>query len=330
MRQMPFVGGTGPMGIFGMSGPTTAYAEPDLRYADSALAYVEQRRRAFPISEPPVRAVSPDVVYWAQGTGAWGKLSSDGNAADVNRNFAGWFTGLDRRYGDWRIGIAAGYTTSNMSANARASNAAVESAHIGAYAGTSLGPWNLRTGAEVAMSTISTNRIIAFPGFADVAAARYGANEAQLFGEIGYGMGFGNVAAEPFGGLAFVHLRTDSFTEAGGPSALNGSGSSDNMGYTTLGARAATIYALQNGMAVVPRASLAWQHALGDVTPTAILAFAGAGSAFGIAGVPIARDAALVCAGADLRIAPETSLGFAYVGELAGNTPTSPSRATSP
>jgi outer membrane autotransporter protein len=118
--------------------------------------------------------------------------------------------------------------------------------------------------------------------------------------------------------LAWVHLRTDSFTETGGPAALNGRGNSDSVGYGTLGARAATMYVLQNGMALMPRASVAWQHALGDVTPAATLAFGGVG-AFGIAGVPIARDAALVSAGADLRIAPRTSVGFAYVGELAGN-----------
>src|SRR5215831_6528026 len=48
------------------------------------------------------------------------------------------------------------------------------------------------------------------------------------------------------------------------------------------------------GMALIPRVSVAWQHAFGDVTPTAALSFQSIGSGFNILGVPIARDAALV------------------------------------
>src|SRR5262249_32743856 len=53
---------------------------------------------------------------------------------------------------------------------------------------------------------------------------RYGAGEAQVFGELGYGLTFGAIAAEPFVGLAWVHLDTASFTETGGVSALIGTG----------------------------------------------------------------------------------------------------------
>jgi hypothetical protein len=86
-------------------------------------------------------------------------------------------------------------------------------------------------------------------------------------------MTFGVIVAEPYAGLAWVHLDTRSFTETGGVSALAGTGNKDDVGYSTLGARAASYYLLQNGMALIPRASVAWQHAFGAVTPTAALAF---------------------------------------------------------
>src|SRR5262249_38677508 len=44
----------------------------------------------------------------------------------------------------------------------------------------------------------------------------------------------------------------------------------------------ATYYLLQNGMALIPRVSVAWQHAFGDVTPTAALSFQSIGSGFNI------------------------------------------------
>ncbi|MCC8976781.1 autotransporter outer membrane beta-barrel domain-containing protein, partial [Bradyrhizobium brasilense] len=102
-----------------------------------------------------------------------------------------------------------------------------------------------------------------------------------------------------------------------GAAALRGAGSDQDVGYSSLGARIATSFALTNGMQLTPRASVAWQYAFGDVTPTAALAFQGLGTGFTVAGVPLARNAALVEGGLDLRVTPQASIGIAYVGQLA-------------
>ena len=125
------------------------------------------------------------------------------------------------------------------------------------------------------------------------------------------------VAVEPFAGLAWVHLQTDDFTEKGGAAALTASSSSSDVGYTTLGLRLATNWVLQNGMVLMPRASLAWQYGFGDLTPTAALAFADATAMnFTVAGAPIAKNAALIDAGVDLRISSRARLGLSYFGQL--------------
>jgi outer membrane autotransporter protein len=74
---------------------------------------------------------------------------------------------------------------------------------------------------------------------------------------------------------------------------------------------------LPGGTALIPRGPIQWQHAFGDVVPAAALAFAGACAAFTVSGVPIAKDAALVEAGLDWRIARGMKLGVEYQGELA-------------
>ena len=237
----------------------------------------------------------------------------------MSRNLGGFFTGFDRRFGDWRAGLAGGYTNSSVSVNARASSANIDTGYLAAYAGTNYGPWNVRSGAAFAWNSISTSRSIAFPGFAEQATSRYGASEAQVFGELGYGVSFGQIAVEPFAGLAWVHLSTDRFTETGGISALNGLGNKSDVGYSTLGMRAASYYLLQNGMAFIPRASVAWQHAFGIVDPTAALEFVSTGAAFGIAGVPLARDAALVEASGDLQLTAQAKIGVSYAGQLANS-----------
>jgi hypothetical protein len=95
LRQSSFERTGGPMASLGAGGPL-AYADSS---ASDALAYAASARN-FPIKAPPVAVPLPERVWWVQGIGAWGKINGDGNAADVNRNLGGVFTGFDQRFGD--------------------------------------------------------------------------------------------------------------------------------------------------------------------------------------------------------------------------------------
>src|SRR5215470_7121525 len=317
LRQASYAGVTDAVAALGSGGPIVAYADPA---AGGGLAYRDGDRPNQAINQlfgaPPQ---SSDLTFWAQGVGAWGRINSDGNAADVSRNLGGGFTGFDGRFGEWRAGLAGGYTNASASVSARASSATIDTAYFAGYGGTSFGALNFRSGAALAWHTIGTSRSIAFPGFSEQASARYSAVEGQVFGEIGYGMSFGNTAVEPFAGLAWVYLNTESFNETRAVAALGASGTQDDVNYSTLGARWASTYLMPNGMTLMPRASLAWQHAFGTVTPSGLLTFQSTGATFGILGLPIARDAALVEAGGDLQLGPQTKVGVAYVGQLANN-----------
>jgi len=317
LRQASYAGVAGAFAALGSGGPILAYTGPA---GDNASASPDGHRPASPINPPPGAPLeSPDLTFWAQGVGAWGRINSDGNAADVARNLGGIFTGFDGRFGEWRAGLAGGYTNASTTVSARASSANIDSAYFAGYGGTSFGPLNFRSGAALAWHTIGTSRSIAFPGFSEQASARYSAISGQVFGEVGYGMSFGSIAVEPFAGLAWVFLNTESFNETGGVGALGASSTQNDVNYSTLGARWASNYLMSNGMMFMPRASLAWQHAFGTVTPSALLTFQNTGVPFGILGAPIARDAALVEAGGDLQLGPQTKVGVAYFGQLASN-----------
>ncbi len=110
LRQMPYGPDAGAMAALGGGGPALSYADPALAYAGIPKgAYAANLPvKAAPLPVAPV----PDLVFWAQGLGAWGRIDGDGNAAGLHRDLAGFFTGLDRRFGDWRAGLAAGYTNS--------------------------------------------------------------------------------------------------------------------------------------------------------------------------------------------------------------------------
>jgi outer membrane autotransporter protein len=160
---------------------------------------------------------------------------------------------------------------------------------------------------------------VSFPGFADSLTASYDAGTTQVFGDLGYridmGEAFGGTAFEPFVNLAYVHLTTDGFAESGGAAALSGRSKDTSTTFTTLGVRASAAFDL-GSVTVNARGSLGWRHAFGDDTPLATLAFFG-GNPFTIAGVPIAKDAAVLDLGLDVGIMENVTLGLSYGGQFA-------------
>lgn len=190
--------------------------------------------------------------------------------------------------GGWRLGAATGFSQSSISVDARRSSSDVGTTYLAAYAGGSLGPMMVRSGGAWGWSDIDTSRAVIFPGFYEKEHVSYSGNTGQVFGEAAYPMLMGSAAIEPFAGLAFVHVDTDSFRERGGVAALRGASEDEDLGYSTLGLRAATTWRLSN-MMVTPHASAAWQHAFGDLTPNAALAFLSTGTGFVVAGVPLAQ-----------------------------------------
>jgi len=287
LRQGSYLGAAGPLGALTEGGPTTA---------------------------PPASASG--VTLWGQAYGAWSDLEGD-DVSDISASIGGLVSGVDMRVDDWLIGAALGYAQSSSSVADLGSAFTVDSLLVGLYGGTSTGPWNLRFGASYAFNQIDADRVIAYPGSLQQANAQYDGGTAQLFGEVGYGVVVRGVALEPFAGLAYVNVDTDSFTETGAAAGLSGASDGLGVGYGTIGLRAATSMALTGGSVLQPRAALAWQFAFGDTAPGASLAFVSApGAQFSVSGVPIAQNTALVEFGADLVVGPTARAGLAYVGQF--------------
>jgi subtilase-type serine protease len=255
-------------------------------------------------------------AVWGQGYGSWGHTDGDGNAARLSRSTGGLMVGADvAAFDALRFGAFAGYSRTRFKVRDRISSGDSDNYHLGLYGGGQWGALGLRTGASYTWHEVGTSRTVAFAGFGDALKADYSAATAQVFGELGYRIDLSRVALEPFAGLAYVNLRSDGFGERGGPAALTAAGSATATGFSTLGVRASTSLALQ-GVELTLRGTLAWRHAFGDVTPLATAVLAG-GSAFTVAGIPIARNAALLEAGLDLAISPRATLGLSYTGQLA-------------
>ena len=274
-----------------------------------------------PMPKPPS---AERFAVWGQGYGSWGRTSGDGNAASLSRSTGGLLVGADAAvFEALRLGVVAGFSHSKFDVNGRLSTGESDNYHLGLYGGGQFGALSLRTGLSYTWHDLSTRRSIVSAGLGDTLRADYDAGTAQAFGELGYRIdlgqtALGRIALEPFAGLAYVVLRSDRFSERGiGAAALSGASDDTSLGYTTLGLRAATTTRL-SGMDLTLRGGLGWRHAFGDVDPKTTLAFAGS-NPFAIAGLPIARDAALVEAGLDLGLGPNVTLGASYTAQLASD-----------
>jgi outer membrane autotransporter protein len=252
---------------------------------------------------------------WARAFGSWGAWDGDGNAAKLKRSIGGVFFGADAPIaGNARLGAVAGYSRASFDVDDRHSSGSRDDYHLGVYGGAAWGDLAVRSGAAYTRHEISTSRSVAFPGFSDSLHADYSAATTQAFGELGYGIQAGGVNLEPFANLAYVNLRTNGFTERGGAAALASGAASANTTFATLGLHASTNLQL-GGADARFKATLGWRHAFGGVTPSSTLAFAG-GAPFSIAGVPIARNAAVIDAGLDFALSKNTTFGVSYNGQF--------------
>ncbi len=275
----------------------------------------------------PVLAYGPDGVepqagtgdrfaVWGQGFGSWANWNSNDQVPGLDRSVGGFLIGGDVPFGESvRVGALAGYSRTSINEPGLGASADVDNYHLGIYGGAQFGTLNLRSGASYTWHAIDTNRLVQFTGSQERLSANYDGGTAQVFGELSYGVQVKSIALEPFANLSYANLHVDSFAEKGGSAALTGASSDTDVTFTTLGLRASKELLFGDARTTL-RGMAGWRHAYGDVTPLSSLAFAGMDS-FEISALPIARDAALVEVGLDIDLAPTTTFGFSYRGQIA-------------
>jgi outer membrane autotransporter protein len=275
----------------------------------------------------PVLAYGPDGVepqaaagdrfaIWVQGLGSWADWNSNDQVPGLDRSVGGILIGGDVPFGEnVRVGALAGYSRTNIDEPDLGASADVDNYHLGIYGGAEFGTLDLRSGASYTWHAIDTNRLVQFTGSQEHLTADYGGGTAQIFGELGYEIQAESGTLEPFANLSYANLHVDSFAEKGGLAALAGASSDTDVTFTTFGLRGSKELLFGDATATL-RGMAGWRHAYGDVTPLSSLTFAGMDS-FEISALPIARDAALVEVGLDIDLAPATTFGFSYRGQIA-------------
>jgi len=240
---------------------------------------------------------------WVENTASFG----DFNAARAEGDARGLVAGADRAVGEnLTVGVAVAWSDTELEIERRNSLAEVKTVQGLVYAGGRFGQWGVRGGVGYAKSSVETGRAVAFPGFAAALDADYDASVMQGFVEAGYRMTASGGHAEPFVNLTALRVETDGFVETGGPAALTGEASENDILMSTLGVRFET-----NRMGAFSlRGAAGWRHAWGDLEPAGVHTFDG-GDPFTILGAAHSEDAAVANVEAQWRLRPNMTVGIA-------------------
>ena len=261
---------------------------------------------------------------WASFLGNYGGDANWNGAASVTRRSNGVVIGIDHGFDTARLGIAGGYTRQDTAIAARNSDVRSETGHVLAYGGVQVDAVTLNAGVGYAWSRNTTDRTVAFTGFADRLRATYDSDTLHGFGEARYSLPVGGGRIEPFAGIEMYRVTTLSFTENGGSAALRVARRSETYGFANIGLRATTPIVAD----VSAHGVIAWQHRITGSTPIADARFTGSPASFGIGGVALARDAVRLGLNLAWQPTPALRLAAGYDGQIGGGGSDSAIRAS--
>jgi outer membrane autotransporter protein len=283
-------------------------------YPSTTSALVEEDRLVRNTMLDRATRAAEDVTLWATGFASFGSLSSMGNAAPIDARSAGGMAGVDVPLGDgFQAGIAGGYTQDRAATDDRSARADGHATHVAGYLAWTAGDLAVNLGGAYGWGDGRVTRTIA--GFPETDTASRSTTTAQAFGDIGYRFALGNGSIAPYAGVNWVSIDSGSFAETGGVARLDGGAVSDDMVFSSLGARfTGDDLDLLDGVGLVPKADVAWQHAFDTFRPIQRLTFASTGQDFTVAGTPLGIDTLAVQAGFDVEVSSQLRLSVAYDG----------------
>jgi outer membrane autotransporter protein len=195
--------------------PTVTPAVEPLAYAPAPLAM--QTALALQTAGTTAVPAAPEATrgLWGQLIGGSASIGGEGTAADLNVRLGGIAAGAEILRSDSGLsaGLAFGYI--HTRASELASEAEVDSGHVGVYATMESGPLLLTAATHLGQYNVETSRDVALGGVGGTATANYGAQSLGATAEARYRLKVGNVAVSPYAGVDAAYVHSNGATESG-------------------------------------------------------------------------------------------------------------------
>ena len=260
---------------------------------------------------------------WAAGLGRGASLEGDAGAANLDMETGGLAAGIDYRLNrSTLVGIAGGYTTSDLSVDELQTEGSIDGAHVGLYGVKWLRNVYLAGFAEYGHFSNHSDRQIDWI-LDERAQGKFSSDEYGGRVEAGWRQYYRNTAVTPFVGFDAARLDSNGFTETsvasdGGPGILGltfDSHSVDSL-VSSLGIQFDSWIALRNDRVLRPFVRVAWRHEFETERTVDSFLTAAPGAAFTVAGASAPEDSARSDAGVHLDVTERIGLFAIFEGEF--------------
>jgi outer membrane autotransporter protein len=313
-------------GLNGESNVNSVVFDPaPLQYAPTRKPRGHEAFAALPTKAPPVTEQPGRWRVWTAGFGSdsrWNGDASAGVVSQKSRSYGG-VIGVDHQLTrDLLIGVAAGGSETNFSAEDLGTSGRATGGHAGIYAVKTWNAFYAAASFSYARLDNSTTRIITGLGPTETATGGFASDHFGGRVELGWKQAYRGFTVTPFVAVEPSTLRQRGFTEAsvqaGGTPGLLGL-TFDARNTTSLptfvGAQFDTRHAFANGWVLSPFARVSWVHEFRPDRQVSASFITLPTAAFTVDGARAASDSARLDTGAKLTMLPGKSLFANFTGE---------------
>jgi len=306
---------------------TAASAAPTLDALNVVAAHVDSLRLTQADGNGSGISTGEGPAAWSTWGQAFGGHASQNEREQVpgySANYGGLLVGVDKSISDrWRAGGVFSYTNTAINDEGLASgdSTRVNSYGFIGYASYTGQPWYVNLSGGVVQQDYTTNRQVAFTGFAGNANGQFSGQQYVARAEAGYPLPVGPATLTPLASLTYSNLHQNSYTESGGNGAALtvGSAHSDSV-RSALGVKLDEGFATTYGV-LVPDIKLQWLHEYDhaqQVTGASFAADPTGETGFTTVGASPVSDVADVSLGVTLLRANNMSLTMRYELQAGG------------
>lgn len=251
---------------------------------------------------------------WATGIGSWSDVDY-GTSMDVD-TYAGFVGGEVDVTDSTKVGVFFGYGSTDFDAS-HYGKIESDDIHFGIYGETAFELANVTYGIIHTNQDRDISRTMNVLGQVGGANTNADADITQVFAEAAYtGFNTESYAVEPYFGLSYMHVKTDSVEQSVGGMSFDTDVDNANLAVTTLGVRGAVPFSVGSvGMQV--KGDVAWNHFFGDNEAEGKMRVADAGFAK-IKGEKL-DNMATVGLGVEAKLTKDTTFGLSYSGAFDGD-----------
>lgn len=290
-------------------------------YASATRVALDDERLVREAALGRLRAAKGDgTAVWGQVFESWSKGQEDGNAAAYNRDITGFAAGVDTGLGglggDVRLGVLLHYGRSDITIDARASEADIQRTGIGLYGAAHFGAFRVGLGGVYSALDLDVDRRVAFSGFDESVNGNTDGTALQGFAEIAYRFDLADGSAlEPFLQAGVTSVDLDGFAETGGDAALTIAGQENEITSVIAGLRVAgDVGGVQLG------GMIGYRALSGDTSVAALVALdASPGNTTFISAAALDTSAVVASFDAGYAVSETAELSIGYSGVFAGS-----------